>query len=188
MYIVKKDIFVAIKIVASCITSAFAVFFISSLAGEDLIKNTETIRKLERLASDISAELDTEIDKRIRQLGEVPEIEPYRKFYCVELAKEIHEISFLSEKHKILFDTYNVRDFEGKMKTLLSYTETSDVGNLLDELEIVKRELKNTVNVINKKKDRLARQKISYIVLFVILWIILYLYYSRGIIFQKQAD
>jgi len=188
MVIVKRDVIVLIRIIASCVTSGFAVFFISSLAGQDLIKNNETISKLERLSANISAELETEIDKRVKQLGEVPEMDPYRKFYCVELAKEIHEISFLSEKHKILFDTYNVRDFENKMKLLLKFTENSDVNSLLDELEIVKRELKNTVNVINKKRDKLVRQRTSYIALFVILWIILYFYYSRGIIFQKPEE
>jgi len=188
MYIVKRDIFVLIKIIASCVTSGIAVFFISSLSGQDLIKNNETIGKLEILSSDISTELDTEIDKRVKQLGEVPEMEPYRKFYCVELAKEIHEISYMAEKHKILFDTYNVRDFENKMKLLLKYTEVSAVDSLLDELEIVKRELKNTVNVINKKRDSLVRQRMSYIALFVLLWIILYLYYSRGIVFQSREE
>ena len=188
MYIIKKDIVVLFKIIASFVTAGFAVFFISSLAGQDLFKNNETILKLGHLADEISNELDTEIDKRIKQLGEAPDMDPYRKFYCVELAKEIHEISFLAEKHKILFDTYNVRDFENKMKTLLKYTENSDVKSLLDEVDIVKRELKNTVNVITKQKDRLSRQRISYIALFVILWIILYLYFSRGIIFQKPME
>lgn len=188
MYIVRKDFFVLLRIIAACVTAGFAVFFISSLAGQDLIKSNETISKLEQLTVEISAELETEIDKRIKRLGEIPEMDPYRKFYCVELAKEIHEISFLAEKHKILFDMYDVRGFENKMKMLLQFTENSDVNSLLDELEIVKRELKNTMNIIRKKKDRLSRQRTSYIVMFVFLWIVLYLYYSRGIIFQKQYD
>lgn len=186
MYIVKRDFYVLLRIIAGCITAGFTVFFIASLSGQDLLKINDTIRKLDQLTVEIGAELDTEIDKRIKRLGEVPEMEPYRKFYCVELAKEIHEISYMAEKHKILFDTYNVRDFENKMKMLLKYTETSDVNSLTDELEIVRRELKNTVNVIGKKKETLSRQRTSYIIMFVFLWIILYLYFSRGIIFQKQ--
>ena len=40
--------------------------------------------------------------------------------------------------------------------------------------------------LIEKKRDRLIRQRTSYIVLFVVFWIVLYLYYSRGIIFKKS--
>ena len=56
----------------------------------------------------------------------------------------------------------------------------------MDELEVVKRELKNSANLIEKKRKKLVRQRTAYIVLFVIFWIVLYLYYSRGIIFKKS--
>ena len=114
-------------------------------------------------------------------------MDPYKKFYCVELAKEIHDISFMSEKQKILFDTYNVRDFENRLKFLLMYTKASDVNSLLEEIETVKRELKNTVNIIEKKKNKMIRQRIAYIVFFIVLWIFFFLYYSRGIIFKKTS-
>jgi hypothetical protein len=53
-------------------------------------------------------------------------------------------------------------------------------------LEIVKRELKNSVNLIEKKRAKLIRQRTAYIVLFIVFWIVFYLYYSRGIIFKKS--
>jgi hypothetical protein len=113
---------------------------------------------------------------------EIPDINPYRKFYCAELAKEIHEVSYLTEKQKILFDTYNVRDFENKSKRLVSYSENADIQSLMNELEIVKRELKNSANLIDKRRNKLLRQRTAYIILFFVLWIVLYFFYSRGIV------
>ena len=185
MYIVKKDFFILFRIIISCITAILTVFFISSLLGEDLLKNNDVIDKLKNLSNQITTQLNGEIDKRITVLGEIPEMDPYKKFYCVELAKEIHDISFMSEKQKILFDTYNVRDFENRLKFLLMYTKASDVNSLLEEIETVKRELKNTVNIIEKKKNKMIRQRIAYIVFFIVLWIFFFLYYSRGIILKK---
>ncbi|MGD9306881.1 MAG: hypothetical protein PVF79_21635, partial [Desulfobacterales bacterium] len=98
-----RDIFVFVKIITSCLTAAFLIFFISALSGEDLIKNSQSIKDLESISKEITAELDGGIGRRIRQLGEVPEINPYRKFYCAEFAKEIHEVSYLTEKQKIAF-------------------------------------------------------------------------------------
>ena len=134
----------------------------------------------------INAELSAGIQKRIDQLGEVPKKNPFRKFYCVELAKEIHELSNLTEKQRMIFDTYNVRNFEVQLKRMMEYTSNSDVKSLMDEMEIVKRELKNSMTLIEKKRGKLIRQRTAYIVLFVIFWIVLYLYYSRGIIFKKK--
>lgn len=85
----------------------------------------------------------------------------------------------------MIFDTYNVRSFEVQLKRMMGYTRNSDVKSLMDELEIVKRELKNSMNLIEKKRGKLIRQRTAYIVLFVVFWIVLYLYYSRGIIFRK---
>ena len=145
-----RDIFVIIKIVTSCLTAAFLIFFISALSGEDLIKNSQSIKELDGISKEITDELDGGIDRRVRQLGEVPEINPYRKFYCAEFAKEIHEVSYLTEKQKIAFDVYSVRDFEDKSIRLVDFSEQSDLEGLNNELEIVKRELKNSVNLLDK--------------------------------------
>jgi hypothetical protein len=98
------------------------------------------------------------------------------------LAKEIHEISYITEKQKIAFDAFNVRDFEQKSKRLVGYSESSDLKSLQNELEIVKRELKNSANLIDKKRQKLIRQRIAYIFLFFVLWIAIYFYYGRGIL------
>ena len=81
-----------------------------------------------------------------------------------------------------MFDTYNVRDFENKSKRLVAYSENADIESLTNELEIVKRELKNSANLIDKRRNKLLRQRTAYIILFFVLWIALYIYYSRGII------
>jgi hypothetical protein len=175
-----RDVVALVRIIASCLTAGFLIFFISSLSGEDLIKNNSTVADLDRILAEINVELDGGIDDRIRQLGEVPAINPYKKFYCAELAKEIHEVSYLTEKQKILFDAYNVRDFENKSKRLVSFSETANMDALMNELEIVKRELKNSVNLIDKRRKKLVRQRTAYIILFFVLWIAIYFYYSRG--------
>jgi hypothetical protein len=177
-----RDIFIFIKIIASCITAAFLIFFISSLSGEDLIKNTQSVKELDGIMKEITDELDGGIQRRIKQLGEIPEINPYRKFYCAELAKEIHEVSYLTEKQKIAFDQYSVRKFEDKSRKLVNLSEQADLEVLKEELEIVKRELKNSSNLLNKKRKKLIRQRTAYIILFVVLWIAIYFYYSRGLV------
>ena len=182
MPILNRDLIVVVKFVASCITAGFLIFFISALSGEDLYKHQKTIATLDGLLTEISTELDGGIDQRIRQLGEVPEVNPYRKFYCAELAKEIHQVSYITEKQRIAFDAYNVRDFEQKSMRLVNYSETGDLKNLLNELEIVKRELKNSANLIDKKRQKLVRQRTAYIVLFFVLWLAIYFYYGRGIL------
>ena len=182
MSILNRDLVVVIKFVISCITAGFLIFFISALSGEDLFKNQKSIEELDGLQSEIASELDGGIDQRIRQLGEVPEVNPYRKFYCAEMAKELHAISYLTEKQRIAFDVYNVRDFEHKSIRLVNYSESSDLKGLLNELEIVKRELKNSSNLIEKKRQKLVRQRTAYIVLFFVLWLAIYCYYGRGIL------
>ena len=127
MPILNRDMVVVIKFVASSITAGFLIFFISALTGEDLFKNQKTIADLDTLLSEISTELEDRIDLRIKQLGEIPEVNPYRKFYCAEFAKELHEISYITEKQKIAFDTYNVRDFEQKMEEhLINFDDEMD--------------------------------------------------------------
>jgi hypothetical protein len=182
MLVLNRDIVVLIKIVVSCATAAILIFFISSLSGEDLIRNNGTIRDLDSLLTEITSELNDGINQRIKQLGEVPAINPYRKFYCAELAKEIHEVAYLSEKQRIMFDVYSVRDFEDKSKRLVQYSEQADVNGLMNELDIVKRELKNSANLIDKMRNKLVRQRTAYIILFFVLWIALYIYYGRGIL------
>ena len=182
MTVLNRDLVVVIKFVASCITAGFLIFFISALSGEDLIKNQKTIANMDGILAEITNELDGGIDRRIKQLGEVPEVNPYRKFYCAELAKEIHEVSYITEKQKIAFDTYSVRDFEQKSVRLVNLSESGDLKNLLNELEIVKRELKNSANLIDKKRQKLVRQRTAYIVLFFVLWLAIYFYYGRGIL------
>ena len=177
-----RDIFIFVKIITSCLTAAFLIFFISSLAGEDLIKNTQSVKELDNILKEITDELDGGIQRRIKQLGEIPEINPYRKFYCAEFAKEIHEVSYLTEKQKIAFDQYSVRKFEDKSKQLVDLSERSDLNGLNEELEIVKRELKNSSNLLNKKRKKLIRQRTAYIILFIVLWITIYFYYSRGFV------
>ena len=180
MTVLNRDLVVVIKFVASCITAGFLIFFISALSGEDLFKNQKTIANMDGILAEITTELDGGIDRRIKQLGEVPEVNPYRKFYCAELAKEIHEVSYITEKQKIAFDTYSVRDFEQKSVRLVNLSESGDLKNLLNELEIVKRELKNSANLIDKKRQKLVRQRTAYIVLFFVLWLVIYFYYGRG--------
>jgi hypothetical protein len=177
-----RDIIIFLKVIASCLTAAFLIFFFSALSGEDLLKNHSSIKDLDKLLGDISGELNGSIERRIRQLGEAPKKNPYRKFYAAELAKEIHEVSYLTEKQKIMFDAYNVRDFETKSKRLVSYSETADIEGLMNELDIVKRELKNAVNLMDKRKERLDRQRNAYLFLFFILWVAIYFYYGRGFI------
>lgn len=182
MPILNRDMVVVIKFVASSITAGFLIFFISALTGEDLFKNQKTIAGLDALQNEISTELEGGIDLRIKQLGEIPEVNPYRRFYCAELAKEVHEISYIAEKQKIAFDTYNVREFELKSRRLVTYSETADLKSLLNEMEIVKRELKNSANLIAKKRQKLVRQRTAYIFLFFVLWLVIYFYYGRGVL------
>jgi len=87
MSILNRDVVVVIKFVTSCVTAAFLIFFISAISGEDLYKNQKSIADLDRLLTEISTELDGGIEMRIRQLGEVPEVNPYRRFYCAEKLK-----------------------------------------------------------------------------------------------------
>jgi len=182
MVSMSRDVTFFIRIIASCLTAGLLVFFISALSGEDLLKNNSTIEGLDQILAEISTELEGGIDRKIDQLGEVPTVNPYRQFYCTEFAKEIHEISYLTEKQKIAFDSYVVRDFEGKSKRLVSYAENADVEGLHNELEIVKRELKNSVNLIDKRRKKLTRQRAAYIILTLVLWIAIYFYYGRGFI------
>jgi hypothetical protein len=97
MLSINRDVIALIRIFTSCLTAGFLIFFISSLSGEDLIKNNSTIEQLDAILGEISAELEGGIDRRIKQLGEVPAINPYKQFYCAEYAKEIPR-NFISDR------------------------------------------------------------------------------------------
>lgn len=187
MMVIKRELAVLLRVLASCLTAGFLLFFISALTGEDLLANHETISRADALQMEINHELEGGIVKRVQQLGEVPDREPYRRFYCVELAKEIHQLAHLTEKQRILFDNYNVRGFEDQLRRIMGLTKTSDQKSLLNELEVVKRELKNAANLIEKKRARLVRQRIAYIVFFLLLWFLGYFYFSRGLIARRHA-
>jgi hypothetical protein len=186
MYFVKKELRVLLRLFLSFWTAGFLAFFIAALSGEDLINNQERIRQLDALSDEISAELEGGIDKRLAALGEVPEVNPYRKFYCIEMAKELQEISNLSAKQRIQFDNYDVRQFDTQFKRIMGYTEQSAYTQLQDELELIKRELKNSMNLLDKQRKKLIRQRNAFFILFFILWIGTYLYFSRGIIFREN--
>jgi hypothetical protein len=81
-----------------------------------------------------------------------------------------------------MFDTYSVRDFEAKSKRLVAYSESGSARGLMNELEIIKRELKQSANLVDKRREKLSRQRTAYVLLFFILWIAVYFYYGRGFI------
>jgi hypothetical protein len=64
----------------------------------------------------------------------------------------------------------------------VGYSETGDLKSLRNELDIVKRELKNSANLIAKKRQKLVRQRTAYLVLFIVLWLVIYFYYGRGLL------
>ena len=182
MVSISRDVTALIRIFTSFLTAGLVVFFISSLSGEDLLKNNNSIKGMDIILSQITAELEGGIELRIKELGEVPGANPYKQFYCSELAKEIHEVAYLTEKQRIAFDDFSVRDFEHKSRRLVAYAEKADSDSLLAELKIVKRELKNSVNLIDKRRDKLIRQRAAYIILTIVLWVATFFYYGRGFI------
>ena len=71
-----RDLVILFRVVASCLTAGLLIFFVSAFAGEDLLRNHSTIKDLDRILEEISAELNDGIDRRTRQLGEVPKKKP----------------------------------------------------------------------------------------------------------------
>jgi hypothetical protein len=55
MLSINRDVIALIRIFTSCLTAGFLIFFISSLSGEDLIKNNSTIEQLDAILGEISA-------------------------------------------------------------------------------------------------------------------------------------
>lgn len=174
------------RVLISCLTAACLVFFFSLIVGEDLVNGKARIYRIQALQDTIKHELDGNIDLRVNKLGEVPKKNPFRKFYCIELVKEIHEIYKLVEKQKIIFDSYNVSDAQNQLKRLMGFAESSNVAFLMDELEKVKRELKISAVLLEKVEDRLVLKRITYLIVFFVMWVVLYLYFSRGVLFKES--
>ena len=85
----------------------------------------------------------------------------------------------------MLFGAYNVPGFEVQLKRMTEYTQNSEVKRLMEKIEIVKGELKNSSNLIEKRGSKFIRRRNDCIVSFVIVYVLLYLYYSRGTFFNK---
>lgn len=165
-----------IKILLAGIIAAVSVFFISILAGTDLININATITDLGNVSYVLKTELDSKIDKKIMDLGDAPAIEPHKKLYCDDLAGVILGIFFTVEKQKIIFDTYNPDYYLTKSSSLLLMAAESDLDSLLRELEIAKSEVVNTMNLCEKRLKNISIQRIAYILFFLIVWIVLYLF------------
>jgi len=164
----KNPLFIFAKILLAGVIAVISVFFISILAGADLVNINATVV--------LKNELDSEIDKKITALGDVPAIEPYKKLYCDDLAGVILEIFFTAEKQKIIFDTHNPNYYETKSASLLLNASESDLDSLLRELEIAKSEIVNAMNLCEKRLKKLSIQRIAYILFFLIVWVVLYLF------------
>ncbi len=179
--------FTIFRVLVSCFTAGSLVLFFSILAGEDLLHSKSRISRIRTLHTQINQELSGGIDKRVRNLGDVPGKEPFRKVYSVELAKEFHEVLNLIEQQSILFDTYNAHQFQIQLKRMMDFAESSNVQGLMDELGEIKNGLINSATLLEKRDKRLIRQIAICIVLFLFLWGVLYLYFSRGVLFKKAV-
>jgi hypothetical protein len=174
MAAMKKILFFPVKVALVCAISVVATFFISLLAGEDLSNINHNISELSQTASILKKELDTGIDFKIRSLGDVPAIEPYKRLYCEDLAAIILRVYYSAEKQKILFDTYNPAFYEAKSTRLLMFAMESDIDQLLKELDMAKVEVLNAMKHCEKRLKKLSTQRIAYVALFFILAIVLY--------------
>jgi hypothetical protein len=171
---------VIIRIVASCLVAGGLVFGISTLAGEDLTKTQDAIQQADALLGQINAEVNGGIDKRIQQLGAIPEQEPAKKQYCISLAKEIQDVAHLAERQRILFDTLNTGSFEDELQRVLRLTGALDADGLKAELQKLKGELASAASMVEHKRNRLSRQRIIYLGLFLVIWVAGFFYFGRG--------
>lgn len=183
----QRAFYLLFRIVVSCFTAGVLVFFLLSIVGVDVMRQDENLSKTRGLYDAIHQELNGKVDARIKNLGDAPAKNPFKKFYSIELAGQIHEVSKLIEKQRIMFDTYSVQVFENQLKRIMNFAESSDVQRLMDEFETTKTELKNSAELLKKQEKRLVRQQAVNIALFLIVWIVLYLYFSRGVLFKKTA-
>ena len=188
MKMTQKAFYNIFRVLVSCFTAGSLVLFFSLLAGEDLIHNNDTVLRMRKLNNLIDHKLNDDLDKHIIALGEVPEKDTYRKFYCIELAREIQNAFRLVRKQQIMFDSYNASTFQNQLKRVTDFAELSNVQRLMDELDVVKKELVNSANLLEEQGTHLVRQRIIYFVLFFVLWVVLYLYFSRGILFRTQRQ
>ena len=97
--------------------------------------------------SEISAELNGGIDRRITQLGEVPEVDPYLKFYSAELAKEIKPdevqintpLRFCSVKSLPEQELNEIERMFTGLNTISVYHSSKPKTKPLDMKELIKR-------------------------------------------------
>jgi len=174
--VVKNLLFLPVKIALVCLIAAVGTFFISLLAGEDLSNINNNITELDQTTGILKKEMDTGIDFKIRSLGDVPAIEPYKKLYCEDLAAIILQAYYTAEKQKILFDTYNPVFYETKSTRLLMFAMESDIDSLLKELDMAKVEILNAMKHCEKRLKKLSTQRLAYGALFFILWSVLYFF------------
>jgi len=163
-----------ISIFFSCILSGIFVFFISVIAGVDLKKNNTTVTKLEDLALELSSELEYGIDKRIMRLAEEPPRKPAKQYYCEYLSEQLFELYYLVEKEKIISGTYEIVGFDRKTSQILTLQKNNELSKLVNELDTVSKELEKSLQSIYETKRTILRQKIAYIVLYLVFCIILY--------------
>lgn len=173
----KNPLLIPVKILLTGAITAMAVFFISILAGADLMNINTTVAELDSVSIALQRELDSGIDEKISALGNVPSIEPYKKMYCDDLAAIILEIFHAAEKQKIVFDTYNSNYYGTKSARLLLNASESDLDSLLRELDIAKSEVAIAVKLCEKRLKKLSTQRIAYVAFFLILWVVLYLFF-----------
>ena len=171
----KNPVFIPVKVILVGLIAALSVFFISILAGADLLNINTTITDLETVSAELQQELHTGVNAKITALGDAPAIEPYKKLYCEDLARIILEIYFTAEKQKLIFETYNPGFYETKSARLLLDASESNLDSLLRELEIAKSEIAHAVDLCEKRAKKLSTQRIAYIAFFFIAWIVLYL-------------
>jgi hypothetical protein len=186
MKMTQKAFYIIFRILVSCFTAGYLVLFFSLLAGEDLIHNKEKIFKIEGLQKRIGQQLNGNIEQQVTNPGEIPEKNPLRKLYCIQLAKVIHNAFQFIQKQRIMFNADNSHTYQNQFKRVMSFAESSNVQRLMDELNMVKKELANSADLLEQQRTRLVHQRGIYFVLFFVLWVVLYMYFSRGILYRTQ--
>ncbi|MBT8340138.1 MAG: hypothetical protein HKP58_08450 [Desulfatitalea sp.] len=170
MPLLKREYRILLQIIVSCLVSGIFVYAISCLVGEDIFESNRQLGQNEALIFQINTELKGGIAQRLARLGGVPEDSTSRKYYAVSLAKEIHDLSALTEKQRIIFNAYNVRNYEDQLQHLTDSADSADVDSLMDELDTVRREMRNAANLLDKHRKRLNRNRTAFMILFFLLW------------------
>jgi predicted PurR-regulated permease PerM len=177
----RSRITLALNILTSCLIAAVFVFFISVLAGVDLKKNQEVMNRLKSLAEEISAELDYGIDRRIMRLGEKAPTKSPKQFYCEYVSKQLFDLYYLVEKEKIISGTQDVVEFDKKTSRILTFASQRDLKSLVTELKTATQELRVALESIKKTHQSYIRQRIAYLVLYIVFCIILFF-----VLFQRH--